>query len=353
MAVTVAWRCVPPLAKLASTAKKLGNAMKPPRRRFLRLAAGAAVLPAVSRVARAQNYPTRTVRLIAGFPAGGSVDVLVRILAEQLKDRLGQPFIVENRPGAGGNLGIVAVTSSPPDGYAIGAATVGQFAINQYLYERMPFDAEKDIIPVSLTWEFPNVLVVATKHVPATTMQEFIAWAKTRGNITFGSPGVGTTPHLSAALFSTRTGINATHVPFRGAAQTIPTMLAGDVTFALDNLASYTGTIEAGQMRALGVTTAERWPTLPNVPTMAEAGLPNFVVTSWGAFVVATGTPGNVIDRLAGAMREIAADPSVQRRFLIAGAKCVSSTPAEARARATNEQPLWREMVRISGAKAE
>jgi tripartite-type tricarboxylate transporter receptor subunit TctC len=296
------------------------------------------------------TWPDRPVRIIAPFPAGGSVDVLVRILAEQLQNRLGQAFVVENRSGAGGNIGIAAVASSPPDGTTIGAATVGQFSINQYLYERMPFDADHDIVPATLIWEYPNVLVVASAHVPVTTVAEFIDWAKARGDVTYGSPGVGTTPHLSAALFSTRTGINAVHVPFRGAAQTIPAMLAGDVTYAVDNLASYTSTIASGQMRPLAVTTAERWPTLPDVPTMAEAGQPDFVVTSWGAFVVPSGTARNVIDRLSEAMQEIAADTAVQRRFLVAGARVIASTPEQASARAVTERPMWKELVRISGA---
>jgi tripartite-type tricarboxylate transporter receptor subunit TctC len=299
------------------------------------------------------NWPDRPVRIVAPFPAGGSVDVLVRILAEQLQNKLGQAFVVENRSGAGGNIGIAAVANSPPDGTTIGAATVGQFSINQYLYERMPFDADRDIAPATLVWEYPNVFVVASAHVPATTLAEFIDWAKARGKITYGSPGVGTTPHLSAALFSTRTGIDATHVPFRGAAQTIPAMLAGDVTYAVDNLASYTSTIASGQMRPLAVTTAGRWPTLPDVPTMAEAGQPDFVVTSWGAFVVPAGTARNVIDQLSTAMQEIAADPAVQRRFLVAGARVIASTPEQASARAVMERPMWKEMVRISGAKPE
>lgn len=304
--------------------------------------------------AKAQaTWPDRPVRIIAPFPAGGSVDVLVRILAEQLQNRLGQAFVVENRSGAGGNIGIATVASSPPDGTTIGAATVGQFSINQYLYEHMPFDADRDIVPSTLVWEYPNVFVVASAHVSATSLAEFIDWAKARGKITYGSPGVGTTPHLSAALFSTRTGINATHVPFRGAAQTIPAMLAGDVTYAVDNLASYTSMIASGQMRALAVTTAKRWPTLPDVPTMAEAGQPDFVVTSWGAFVVPAGTARNVIDRLSAAMLQIAADPAVQRRFLVAGARVIASTPEQANARAVSERPMWKEMVRISGAKPE
>ena len=323
------------------------------RRQLLLGGAGAAAI-LLSTGARAQTtWPDRPVRIIAPFPAGGAVDVLVRILAEQLQNKLGQSFVVENRSGAGGNIGIATVAASPPDGATIGAATVGQFSINQYLYERMPFDADRDIVPVTLTWEYPNVFVVAADHVPAKTLPEFIAWAKERGKITYGSPGVGTTPHLSAALFSLRTGISATHVPFRGAAQTIPAMLAGDVTYALDNLASYIAMIESGKMRALAVTTAERWPTLPTVPTMAEAGQPNFVVTSWGAFVVPAGTPRIAIDRLSATIREIAADPAVQQRFLKAGARCVASTPEEARARGLAERPMWKEMVQISGAKPE
>ena len=173
------------------------------------------------------------------YPAGGSTDVLSRILAERLKEMFGQSFVIENRPGAGGNIGIAAVTSSAPDGYTIGAATIGHFAINQFLYSKMPYDPERDMIPASLTWELPNVFVVATDHVPAKTLAEFLTWAKQKGNINFGSPGVGTSPHLSGVMFAKRTGLDAVHVPFRGAAQTIPAMLAGDVTFAIDNLASY------------------------------------------------------------------------------------------------------------------
>jgi tripartite-type tricarboxylate transporter receptor subunit TctC len=185
------------------------------------------------------GWPDRVVRIIVPYPAGGSADVLARIYAEQLQSRLGQPFVVENRPGAGGNTGIEAVAKSPPDGYTLGAATIGHFAINQFLYAKMPFDPQRDIVAASLTYELPNVAVVATQHVTATTIQEFIGWAKAREKITYGSPGVGTSPHLSAALFSMRAGLNAVHVPFRGAAQTIPAMLAGDVDFAIDNLASY------------------------------------------------------------------------------------------------------------------
>jgi tripartite-type tricarboxylate transporter receptor subunit TctC len=245
------------------------------------------------------------------------------------------------------------VKSSPADGYTIGAATVGHFSINQFLYDSMPYDPERDFIPVTLTWDLPNVFVVATDHVPAKTLAEFVAWAKTRPSVSFGSPGVGTTPHLSGALFATRTGLPVTHVPFRGAAQTIPAMLSGDVTYAIDNLASYMSIIESGKMRALAVTSAERWPTMNDVPTMAEAGVNDFVVTSWAGFVVPSGTPRAIVAKLANAMSEVAADPAMQKKFLIAGARIMSSTPQAAAAKAAAERPMWREVIKTSGAKGQ
>ena len=323
----------------------------PNRRTFLRSAATAGVFIATG--ARAQTaWPDHNVRIVVPYPAGGSTDVLVRILAERMKDMFGQNFMIENRPGAGGNIGITAVTGSDPDGYTIGAATVGHFAINQFLYASMPFDPEKDMIPATLTWELPNVFVVASDHVPAKTLAEFISWAKQKGKINFGSPGVGTSPHLSGVMFAQRAGLDAVHVPFRGAAQTIPAMLSGDVNFAIDNLASYISTIDSGKMRALAVTSAQRWPTMPDVPTMAEAGIKDFVVTSWAALVVPTGTPRPIIDKLAGAMKQIAADQEIQKRFLVAGARVLSSTPEQAVAYAAKERAMWKEVVALSGAKA-
>jgi len=324
------------------------------RRALMRGTAATVTLGATRVKAQTTNWPDHPVRIIVPYPAGGSTDVLSRLYADSLKDRFGQPFVIENRPGAGGNIGIDMVAKSAADGYTIGAATIGHFSINQFLYARMPFDPERDIVPVALTWDLPNVAVVASQHVQAKTLAEFIAWAKARPDgVTYGSPGVGTSPHLSAALFTTRTGIKTVHVPFRGAAQTIPAMLAGDVTFAIDNLASYISVIEGGQMRALAVTSAERWPTLPNVPTMAEAGLADFIVTSWAAFVVPNGTPRPVIDKLSAAIKDIAAEPGMKARFLTAGAKILSSTPEAALAYAAKERDIWREVVRISGAKAE
>jgi tripartite-type tricarboxylate transporter receptor subunit TctC len=194
------------------------------------------------------------------------------------------------------------------------------------------------------------VAVVAASHVPARTLGELIAFAKARpGGITIGSPGPGTTPHLSGVLFAARTGVNAVHVPFRGAAQTIPAMLAGDVTFAIDNLASYISQIQSGTMRALAVTSARRWPTLPDVPTMAEAGVQDFVVTSWSAYVVPKATPRAIVERLAAAQKDFASAEALQQRFLAAGARILASTPEEAAAFAAKERTMWQGLVRLAG----
>jgi tripartite-type tricarboxylate transporter receptor subunit TctC len=318
---------------------------------------GAGLAAALSTPAIAQGsgqWPSRPVRIVVPYPPAGSTDVLTRILAEQLQSKLGATFVIENRPGAGGNIGMDVVAKAAPDGYTMGAATIGHFSINQYLYKSMSWDADRDLLPISLTWELPNVAVVSSQHVPARTLQEFIAWAKKKeGGISYGSPGVGTTPHLSGALLTSRLSIPGEHVPFRGAAQTIPAMLSGDVHFALDNLASYVPVIQEGRMRALAVTSADRWPTMPDVPTMAEAGVPDFVVTSWGAFVFPAGTPRPIVDKVNAALKTVAQDESVQRRFLQGGARVLWSTPEDAVARGRNERAMWQEAVKISGARAE
>jgi tripartite-type tricarboxylate transporter receptor subunit TctC len=324
----------------------------PNRRHILASMAAAGAFAAAGARGEDSRWPDHPVRIIVPYPAGGSTDVLCRILADRMKEIFGQPFVIENRPGAGGNIGIAAVTGSPPDGYTIGAATIGHFAINQYLYSKMPYDAERDMVPASLTWELPNVFVVAAEHCPAKSVSEFISWAKQKGRVSYGSPGVGTSPHLSGVMFVKQTGLDAVHVPFRGAAQTIPAMLAGDINFAIDNLASYVPAISSGQMRALAVT-SQRWPTMNDVPTMGEAGIKDFVVTSWAAFVVPTGTPRPIIDKIAGAMKQIAAEEEVQKRFLVGGARILSSTLEGALAYAAKERALWKDVVAASGAKID
>jgi len=299
-------------------------------------------------------WPNRTVRVIVPWPPGGSTDVLARLLAEQMQTRTGQSFVLENRPGAGGNIGADALAKSAPDGYTMAPLTLGAWHINSFLYSRLPYDPQRDFQPISMHWELPNVVVVSAQHNPSTTLAEFIAWSRAqRQGISYGSPGVGTTAHLSGAMFTSRLNLDGTHVPFRGAAQIIPAMLSGDLNVAIDNLASYIPVIQEGRVRALAVTGAERWATLPNVPTMAEAGVPDFVVTSWCAMAFPAGVPGPIVERAAGLMREIGQDPAVQERFLRTGAKAVWSTPADVTARVARERPMWQEVVRISGAKLD
>ncbi|HEY4253106.1 MAG TPA: tripartite tricarboxylate transporter substrate-binding protein [Roseomonas sp.] len=313
-------------------------------------------LPAsLSRPALAQpGWPSRPIRHIVPFPPGGSIDILSRLIAEQLQQRLGQPVVVENRPGAGGNLGIDVVAKAAPDGYSFGSAPIGVMAINQYLYGRMPFDPERDLKPVSLLWELPNVALVAPQRVPVRTLAEFIAWAKAQpGGIMYGSPGSGTTAHLSVAMLAARTGFQATHVPFRSGAHALPALLAGDVHFMLDNLATYQPMIRDGMLRPLAVSSAERWPDLPEVPTIEEAGVPGFVITVWVNLVAPPGTPDPIVAAVGGALRAAAEDAAVQQRFVAAGARIRWTTPAETAERASRERPMWADAVRMSGVRAD
>ena len=326
------------------------------RRRLLAAATLTAAAP-LARPALAQSggaWPDKPVRVLVPWPPGGSTDVLTRLMCEQLAQRLGQPFVVENRPGASGNIGMDAIAKATPDGYSLGPATIANLSINQFAYKNMGHDPERDLVPVALTWEMPNVAVVSPQHVPVEDLKGFIAWAKAkRGGITYGSPGVGTTPHLSGALLAQRAGYEATHAPYRGAAHIIPTLLSGDLNFALDNLASYLATIQEGRLRGLAVTSAERWPSLPNVPTMAEAGVPDFVVTSWCTLAFPAGVPRPIVDRLNAAIRQVAAEASVQQRYQQVGAKVLWSSPEDAAAHAAKERPRWRDLVQLTGARIE
>lgn len=324
-------------------------------RRVLIQAAAVASTGSMFQSASAQstNWPEAPVRIVVPFSAGGASDALTRILAEKLQSKLGQNFIVENRTGAGGNIGMEAVRVAPADGYMMASATIGTLSINQFLFSKLTYDPVRDFAYVSMIWENCNVLVVAANH-PAKTVAEFLAWARKQPHgVTFGSAGVGTTPHLAGELFRVRTGIQALHIPFRGAGQSMPALIGGDTNFAIDNIASYMPMIRAGKVRALAVTSAERWPTLLDVPTMAQAGIPDFIITSWGAFVMPRGTPAPIVTRLSAALQSIASDPALQQRFLDAGARTISSTPAETVAFAERERVKWKEVVRISGAKLD
>jgi len=279
------------------------------------------------------------------------VDIAARLIADGLGARLGQSVVVENRPGGGGTIGTAAVANATADGYTLGASAVNSLSINQFLYRDLPYNPEKDLVPVSLGWEAPLVVVVPVDHVPARTLGEFIAWAKKQPQgVTFGSSGIGTTVHLSGEMLCRRTGIQGLHVPFKGGSEALTGMLRGDIQFVVDNVPTALANLRGGKLRALAVTSAERWPDLPDVPTMAEAGVADFVVTSWGAVTVPAGTPAPVVERLSQAMREAAADPALQKRFAQTGTRMLGTTPQEAAARAAKERPMWQELVRVSGA---
>ena len=308
-------------------------------------------LPAVH--AQQTNWPEAPVRIVVPFGSGGAADVMTRVLAEKLQARFGQTFSVENRTGAGGNLGMEAVRNAPADGYTIASASVGTLSINPFLFSKMGYDPARDFESVSMIFENCNIFIVAAQH-PAKTVQEFIAWARKQPKgVSYGSAGIGTTPHLSGELFRARTGLKTLHIPFRGVAQSMPALLSGDTDFAIENLASYMPLLRAGKVRALAVTSAERWPTLPDVPTMAEAGVKDFVVTSWGSFVVPRGTPAPVVAKLSAALQSILREPAVQQRFIDIGARAISSMPQEAAAFAERERVKWKEVVQMSGAKME
>lgn len=310
---------------------------------------------AVPHVSSAQmNWPSRPVRLLIPFPPGSGVDTLSRLVAERLSEKLGQTVLPENRPGGSANIAMEALARSVPDGYTLGIAVTGVWLINPFLFARLPYDPDRDLAPVSPLWTQANVMVVAGEHCPARTMPEFLAWARERrGHLNYGHTGIGTTPHLCSEWFNRRMDLQATAIPFRGGAQIVPALLRGDVHFSFDNLASFAPLLAEGRIRAIGVTSEERWPTLPDIPTMAEGGVQDFVVSTFATLAAPTGTPASVVGRCNAAVREAHDEEPTQRRFLTAGARPLWSTPEDVSARIQRERPMWQEMVRVSGARAE
>ncbi|TDH58541.1 tripartite tricarboxylate transporter substrate binding protein [Dankookia rubra] len=311
-----------------------------------------AALPLEGRAQAA--WPDRPVRVLVGFPPGGSLDVMTRLACDQMSRRLGQPFVVETRTGASGNIAVEAIARAAPDGTTIGTVSMHNLLINPLLFKKLPYDPGNDFAWISAMWDLPNVAVVPAEHVPARSIAEFAAWARARpGGVSYGSSGVGTTIHLSGSYLASRAGFEAQHVSFRGGAQTITAMLSGDIQYAVDNLATYVGVIQEGRMRALAVTLPERWPALPDVPTMAEAGLADFEVSPWHMWAAPRGTPRAIVDRLSAEVRAAWADPALQQRSIGMGARLTGSTPEALAARLAKERPIWAEMVRISGAQPE
>jgi tripartite-type tricarboxylate transporter receptor subunit TctC len=327
----------------------------PIKRRQLLQASLAATAPlSLSRLqAQEVNWPSAPVKVIVPFTAGGASDVLTRRLAERMQARLGQSWTVENRTGAGGNLGMEAVKNAAPDGHTICSATIGTLSINQFLFSKMPYDPVADYAYVSTIWENCNVFVVPVSN-PARSVQEFLEWARRKPQgVSFGSAGVGTTPHLAGEMFRHRMGLTAVHIPFRGAAQSMPALMAGETDFAIDNIASYMPLIKTGKVKVLAITATTRWPTLTEVPTMAEAGIKDFIITSWGAFVMPRGTPAAIVNKASQTIAQIAQDPAVKEQFLAAGALAVHSSPRETELFAERERVKWKEVIRIAGVQMQ
>jgi tripartite-type tricarboxylate transporter receptor subunit TctC len=321
------------------------------RRDFLQLAAGAAALGTASTVASAQAYPTRPVHWIVSFTAGGPNDTVARIIAQYLSDRLGQQFVIENKVGAGGNIGMAAVLSSPPDGYTIGFVAPNN-AINTTLYEKLPFDFVRDSVPVAGTMLLTNVMVVHP-DVPAKTVAEFIAYAKANpGKVNMASSGSGTSVHMSGELFKVMTGINMQHVPYRGSAPAMQDLLTNRVQVMFDNLPGSMAHIKAGTLRALGVTAGKRAEALPDVPSIGET-VPGYEAVIWYGIVAPKGTPPEVVDTLNTAVNAVLADPQLKARLAALGGEPMPMMPAQFGKLIADETEKWAKVVKFSGAKAD
>jgi tripartite-type tricarboxylate transporter receptor subunit TctC len=325
--------------------------MKLPRRRFLKWVAGAAAMPAVSRIASAQSYPARPVRMIIGYPAGGSADITARLTGQWLSERLGQPVIVESRPGAATNIATEAVVRAPADGYTLLLVAPAN-AINATLYDKLNFNFVQDIVPVAGIIRFPNVVVV-NPSLPIKTIPELIAHAKANpGKLNMASSGNGSTIHMSGELFKMLTGINMVHVPYRGGAPALTDLIAGQVHVMFDNIPTSAEHIKAGKLRGLAVTSTARSDVLPDLPTVADV-LPGYEASAWYGLGAPKGTPAEVIDKVNKAVNEILADPKSKARFTDLGASLLPGSPADFGKLLADETEKWGKVVKFSGAKPD
>jgi tripartite-type tricarboxylate transporter receptor subunit TctC len=325
--------------------------MKLPRRQFLHLAAGAAALPAVSRVARAQVYPSRPVRIVVGFPAGGSFDVVARLFGQWLSERLGQPFIVENRSGAGGNIGTEVVVNAQPDGYTL-LLVNDTHAVNATLYEKLNFNFIRDIAPIASIASVPNVMQV-NPAVPAQSVSEFIAYAKANpGKINMASGGNGTPAHVSGELFKIMTGVNMLHVPYRGGPPAIADLIGGQVQVMFPNIPQTIEILKSGKLRPLGVTTATRLDILPEVPTVGET-VPGYETIGWIGLGAPRRTSAELIGRLNSEIQRALDDPKIKARLSDLGVTRVSGSPADFGKLIADETEKWGKVIRTANIKPD
>ena len=311
------------------------------------LAAGVAILSCVA-LAADDEYPNRTVKIVVPFAPGGSTDVVARILADKLAAELKQSFVVDNRAGAGGNIGADVVAKSAPDGYTLLMGTTGVLAINKHIYRNMGFDPEKDFAPVSYTSLITNILVV-NPAVPVSTVGDLVRLAHAKpGGLTFASSGAGSSTHLSGELFKSLAGVDIMHVPYRGSSQALVDVIAGQVTMLFDNAPSSLPYVEQGKLKAIAVTSTRRLPNLPNVPTIDESGVKGYESLSWSGIVAPAGTPRPVIMRLNAAIERILATEDVRGRFAALGVEAVGGPPEAFAAHIRAESEKWGRLVKTA-----
>jgi tripartite-type tricarboxylate transporter receptor subunit TctC len=316
------------------------------------LAASAVSLFSVSTAAHAQGFPDRAITLVVPFAAGGSTDVVARVIAQKMGDDLGQQVIVENIAGAGGNLGADRVARAEPDGYTVLMGTVATHALNPLILKTKPYDPEKDFAPISLLVVVPNVLVV-NPQLPVNTVAELVALLKAEPDkYAYASSGNGTPLHLSGELFKSMTGVSMQHVPYKGSGPALNDLLGNQVSIMFDNLPSSSGHIKSGTLRALGVTTAERASSFPDVPTIAET-VPGYETYTWNALFAPTGTPTEAIDRLNAAAKKALADPGVAARMADFSAQIVASTPEELKTHVSEEIAKWGPVVKDANVQMD
>jgi tripartite-type tricarboxylate transporter receptor subunit TctC len=325
--------------------------MKLPRRTFLHLAAAAAALPVVSGIVLAQTYPTRPVRLIVPFGPAGATDITARLIGQWLSERLGQQFVIENRPGAGSNIGTEAVVRAAPDGYTLGLFGAPS-AINATLYDRLNFNFLRDIAPVAPIVRFPNIMV-ANPSIPSKTLPEFIAYAKTNpGKINMASPGSGSTPHVAGELFKVMTGTNLVHVPYRSVAAVMTDLLSGQVQLYFGTTASSLEYVRAGKLRALAVTIERRLDALPDIPAVAEF-VPGYEASAWFGVGAPRNTPVEIIDKLNKEINAGVADPKMKARLTDLGGIALRGSPSDFGKLIVEETEKWGKVVKLSGAKLD
>jgi tripartite-type tricarboxylate transporter receptor subunit TctC len=326
-----------------------GKVMKTARQYWFATIAAAAVATVLGgAVAGAQNYPTRPIQVIIPFAGGSASDVVTRILLDRASKSIGQPFVVDNRPGAGGNTGTLAAARATPDGYTLVGTGSGPVAANKTLYRDLGYDAEKDFEPITMIGVFPIVIVVSAK-LPVKTLTELIAYGKEHPGLNYGTVGIGSSQHLSGAYFEQVTGVKLTHVPYRNIAQYTPDLLAGSVPLGFQWLPNVLAALNSGGARALAVASKTRMKALPDVPTTAEAGLPSYEASGWFMMLTPRGTPQPIVTKLNQEFTAALSDPAVQVRFTEQGAQVLTSTPEELGKLIISETAKWRKIITTAG----